>query len=160
MQLATPQALALDANSHSHSLARVAYRIHILQHVVTDHPEPCQTAAGSLSIQLRQKRHTGEKAGNSAARLKPIAQAVAAGYVARARVCASADWATIKGARTCILHAMSMKYIRTNASAMLQEAVTEHSQRAAPFPRTQHTCCPASAARGCAASGTCFSGRD
>ncbi len=56
MQLATPQALALDANSHSHSLAR-AYRIHILQHVVTNHAETSQATAGSLSIQLRQKTH-------------------------------------------------------------------------------------------------------
>jgi hypothetical protein len=57
--------------------------------------------------------------------------------VCRARACVcECRQGDNKGARTCILHAMSMKYIRTNASAMLQAAVTEHSQRAAPCPRT------------------------
>jgi hypothetical protein len=130
MQLETLQALALDVNSHSNGLART-YRIHILQHVVTNHPQTCETAAGSLRIQLRQRDTRVKWRGRARHGSSQIHKQGWQGMWACVCECRLGD---MKGALTCILHAMSMKYMRTNASAMLQAAVREQrpTRRAVP----------------------------
>ncbi len=100
-----------------------------------------------LAHPTEAKRHTGKMAGKSAARLKPNTQAGVARYVG---VCVRVQ--TGRHERSANLYLARHVY-EVHAYKRVCDAAggRQRTTTNAPCRALAHTCCPASAARGCAA---------